>query len=127
MELCKVYGYGFKAVRDIDIGLKYEAMKNGDIDVTNGFTADAQLSKDSVVVMVVMEDDQHSQVNYFCSTVVREEVLENYPGLEDALLLMDGILSDKEMATLNDKVENQGMEAADVAREFLIAKGILTE
>lgn len=124
LELCEVYGYQFKDVRDIDIGLKYEAMKNGDIDVTNGFTTDAQLSKDSVVVM---EDDKHSQVNYFCSTVVREEALENYPGLEEALLLMDGILSDKEMATLNDKVENQGMEDADVAREFLIAKGILTE
>ena len=99
-------------------------MKSGDIDVTNGFTTDAQLSQEDVTVL---EDDKHLQVNYFCSTVVRNQALEEYPGLEDALMKMDGILTDQEMAELNYQVEVEGKDEADVAEEFLISKGILEE
>lgn len=120
--LCDAYGYKFKDVKDIDIGLKYQALEKGDIDVTNGFTTDAQLSGDTVKVL---EDDKHYQANYFCSTVVREDTLKDYPQLEETLMLMDGILTDKEMAKLNDQVENQGKEDVDVAREFLISKGLI--
>ena len=122
--VCETYGLEFKDVKDIDIGLKYEAMAKGDIDVTNGFTTDAQLSRDDVVVL---EDDKNLQVNYYCSTVVREDALEKYPGLEDALMKMDGILTDKEMAGLNYQVEVEGKDEADVAKEFLISKGIIAE
>lgn len=120
--LCETYGYNFKDVKDIDIGLKYKAMQNGDIDVTNGFTTDAQLSRDNVKPL---EDDKHLQVNYYCSTVVRQDALENYPELEDTLMLMDGILTDQEMAELNYQVEVEGKEDVDVAREFLISKGLI--
>lgn len=120
----ETYGLNFKDVKDIDIGLKYHAMENGEIDVTNGFTTDAQLSRDDVVVL---EDDRHLQVNYFCSTIVRKDSLENYPGLEDALMKMDGILTDKEMAGLNYQVEVEGKNEADVAKEFLTSKGIIAE
>lgn len=120
--LCDTYGLDFKEVRDIDIGLKYEAMEQGDIDVTNGFTTDAQLSRDDIVVL---EDDKHLQVNYFCSTVVRKDALETYPGLEETLMKMDGILTDKEMAALNYQVEAEGKDEAEVAEEFLKEKGLI--
>ena len=97
-------------------------LQNGDIDVTNGFTTDAQLSAQDVVVL---EDDKHLQVNYFCSTVVREDTLEAYPGLEDALMLMDGILSDTDMSRLNYLVEVEEQDESDVARDYLVEKGIL--
>ncbi len=120
--VCEAYGMAFKDVKDIDIGLKYEAMGKGDIDVTNGFTTDAQISRDDVVAL---EDDKGYQVNYYCSTVVRKDVLEKYPGLEETLMLMNGILSDQEMAELNYQVEVDGKDEADVARDFLIQKGLI--
>lgn len=120
--LCETYGLDFKDVRDIDIGLKYEAMEQGDIDVTNGFTTDAQLSRDDIMVL---EDDKHLQVNYFCSTVVRQDTLEKYPGLEDSLMKMDGILTDQEMAELNYQVEVEGKDEAEVAEAFLKEKGLM--
>ena len=120
--LCETYGMDFKDVRDIDIGLKYEAMEQGDIDVTNGFTTDAQLSRDDIMVL---EDDKHLQVNYFCSTVVRQDTLEKYPGLEDSLMKMDGILTDQEMAELNYQVEVEGKDEVEVAEVFLKAKGLM--
>ena len=81
--LCDTYGLKFKDVKDIDIGLKYEALKKGDIDVSNGFTTDAQLSNDNVRVL---EDDKHLQVNYFCSNVVRNDTLKSHPRLEEAIM-----------------------------------------
>ena len=102
--------------------MKYAVLENGDIDVTNGFTTDAQLSAQDVVVL---EDDKHLQANYFCSTVVREDTLEEYPGLEDALMLMDGILSDTDMSHLNYLVEVEEQDESNVAHDYLVEKGIL--
>ena len=75
--------------------------------------------------VVALEDDKHLQVNYFCSTVVREDTLDSHPGLSDALMLMDNILSDTEMAKLNARVETDGLDEADAAKEYLVEKGIL--
>lgn len=120
--LCETYGMDFKDVRDIDIGLKYTALASGDIDVTNAFTTDAQLA---VADVVTLEDDLHLQANYFCATVVREDALEQYPGLEDALKKMENILTDREMAALNYQVEVEERGERDVARAFLTSKGLL--
>mgnify|MGYP000945862550 FL=1 len=120
--LSKAYGLSFKAVKDIDIGLKYEALKKGDIDVTNGYTTDAQISRDDVKVL---KDDKNYQTNYYCSTVVRKDALEKYPKLEETLELMDGILTDEKMAELNYQVEEEGKDEAEVAKEFLLAEGLL--
>ena len=122
--VCDTYGYEFKSVESIDIGLKYAALANGSIDVTNGYTTDAQLGVQDVVAL---EDDKHLQVNYFCSTVVREDTLESHPRLEDALMLMEGILSDSEMAKLNAEVEVEGKDETEVARAYLVSKGILED
>lgn len=120
--LCDTYGLKFKDVKDIDIGLKYEALKKGDIDVSNGFTTDAQLSNDNVRVL---EDDKHLQVNYFCSNVVRNDTLKSHPGLEEAITKLDNSITDKEMASLNYKVEVEGKEDVQVAKDYLTEKGII--
>ena len=120
--LCDTYGLKFKDVKDIDIGLKYEALKKGDIDVSNGFTTDAQLSNDNVRVL---EDDKHLQVNYFCSNVVRNDTLKSHPGLEEAIMKLDNSITDKEMSSLNYKVEVEGKEDVQVAKDYLTEKGII--
>ena len=122
--LCETYGLEFADVVDIDIGLKYQALAGGDIDVTNAFTTDAQLANPDTD-LVTLADDKHLQVNYFCSTVVREDALERFPGLEDALMKMDGLLTDREMASLNYQVEVEGLDERDAAHDFLVQKGLL--
>ena len=122
--LCETYGLEFGNVVDIDIGLKYQALAGGDIDVTNAFTTDAQLANPDTD-LVTLADDKHLQVNYFCSTVVRRDALEKFSGLEDVLMQMDGLLTDQEMAALNYQVEVEGLDERDVAREFLTEKGLL--
>lgn len=122
--LAETYGLEFKNVAQIDIGLKYQALQSGDIDATNAYTTDAQLGNPSAGA-VTLEDDKHLQANYFCSTVARQDALEKYPGLEEALMKMDGLLSDGEMAHLNYLVEVEGADEKEVARDFLVEKGVL--
>ena len=118
-----VIGCGFMGLMILS-GLKYQALAGGDIDVTNAYTTDAQLANPGNRV-VALEDDKNLQVNYFCSTVVRRDALERFPGLEDALMKLDGALSNGEMAQLNYKVEVEGLDEKDAARDFLTRKGLL--
>lgn len=118
------YGLNFKNVVDLDIGLKYAALAKGDIDVTNGYTTDAQLGHADVIVL---QDDKQLQANYFGSTVVREDTLQEYPGLQEALEKMDGILTDSEMAQLNYLVEVEKKDERQVAHDYLVNKGAIKE
>ncbi len=118
------YGLSFKSIKDIDIGLKYQALGNGDIDVTNAYTTDAQLAN-PVTDAIALIDDKNLQVNYFASTVVRKDALERFPELENALKKMNGLISDKEMAEMNYKVEVEGQDERSVAKDFLSSKGLI--
>lgn len=122
--LCKFYDLKFKKTMDMDIGLKYEAIKSGKIDVMNIFTTDGQLNGAG---LRVLEDDKHFFPTYYCATVVREETLQKHPELKQALAKMNHILTDSEMSELNYLVEVAGQSEHDVALNFLKRKGILTQ
>ncbi|MBC3938784.1 MULTISPECIES: glycine betaine ABC transporter substrate-binding protein [Anaerotruncus] len=121
-HLAEAYGMNFKSTSDIDIGLKYKALENGDIDVTNAFTTDAQLS---VADITLPTDDKHLFTNYYCGTVVRMDTLEKHPELEPVLEKMNGLITDAEMASMNYQVEVENRDEKEVAKEFLTSKGLL--
>ena len=121
-DLCAYYNLKFKKNLDMDIGLKYEAMKSGKIDVINIFTTDGQLSHAN---LTVLKDDKHFFPSYYCATIVREETLKEHPELERILEKMNGILTDQEMADMNYKLDVEHRTEREVAVEFLKKKGLL--
>ena len=121
-DLCAYYNLKFKKNLDMDIGLKYEAMKSGKIDVINIFTTDGQLSHAN---LTTLKDDKHFFPSYYCATIVREETLKEHPELEGILEKMNGILTDQEMADMNYKVDVEHRTEREVAVEFLKKKGLL--
>ena len=121
-ELQKIYNIDFKKKIDMDIGLKYQAMKDKKIDVMVIFTTDGQLAISDVVVL---EDDKKMYPSYRAGTVVRSEILSEYPELKPVLEKLNNILDDKTMADLNYQVESEGKKPEDVAREYLQEKGLL--
>ena len=120
--LTDTYGMHFSKTVDIDIGLKYAALESTDIDATVALTTDAQLA---VADVVVLEDDLHLQVNYFCSTVVRKDALEKVPALEKALMKMEGLIDNVEMSKMNYAVSVEAQDEKEVARAYLVEKGLL--
>lgn len=123
-ELCDTYGLKFKKTVDMDIGLKYEAIRSGKIDIMNIFTTDGQLSGAD---LTILKDDKHFFPAYYCATVIREDCLNEHPGLEQALLKMTGILTDTEMSQLNYQVDAVKRPEREVAMEFLTKKGLLNK
>lgn len=122
--LCKFYKLKFKKTRDMDIGLKYEAIRSGKVDVMNVFTTDGQLSKAN---LVVLDDDKQFFPSYYCATVVREATLAEHPELEQVLEKMGNILTNSEMADLNYQVDIAGLTEQEVARNFLQKKGLISK
>lgn len=121
--LAELYKLKFKKTRDMDIGLKYEAIKSGKVDVMTVFTTDGQLQG---AQLTLLEDDKDFFPSYYCATVVREETLAKYPALAAALKKMEGILTNEEMSALNYQVDIAGMPEQEVARNFLQKKGLLS-
>lgn len=118
---CNTYGFNFKDTMDLDIGLKYDAINQKKIDVMNIFTTDGQLSVSDVVIL---EDDKRLYPSYVCGFVVRNEVLEAHPEIQNIFDKMN-MISDLEMADMNYQVESEGKEPEDVALAFLKKKGLL--
>lgn len=120
--LCQTYGLNFKETMDLDIGLKYQALDEGQIDVMVVFTTDGQLSSSDVVML---KDDKHFYPSYLCGNVIRDEVLEEHPELDSVFDKFTGLISDSDMAKMNYAVETKGMEPREVAEEFLRSRGLL--
>jgi osmoprotectant transport system permease protein len=113
--MVETYGMDFQSTVDIDIGLKYSAINSGEVDVIDIFTTDGQLA---VADVVVLEDDKGFFLPQYFGTIVRSETLEEYPGLRDALMLMEGLINEQEMTQMNYEVDINGRDEADVAAEF---------
>lgn len=118
----EAYNMSFKDTLDMDIGLKYQAINQGKIDVLSIFTTDGQLSQSDVVVL---EDNLHFYPSYKCGTVIRKEVLDKYPELETVLQRLEGTIDDIQMSKMNDLVESKNQEPEDVAENFLAEIGLL--
>ena len=121
-QLQKTYNIHFRKVIDMDIGLKYQAMHDKKIDAMVVFTTDGQLSVSQVVVL---QDDRNLYPSYKAGTVVRSQVLTTYPALRTTLAKLNDLIDDATMAHLNFLVEAQRKRPEEVAKEFLLQKGLL--
>lgn len=121
--LKKVYGnFHFKDVKSYDIGLRYVALTNKEIDATVAFTTDGQIKAYN---LVVLEDDKHLWPPYHIVPVIRETVLKENSEIEQALNKVNALLTNQAMQELNWKVDGDKKEYADVAKEFLINNKII--
>ena len=123
-RLCSAYGMTFKDTNQMEIALKYEALKNGEVDVINAFTTDAQLAANQLVLLT---DDQVFFETFDAGTVVRKDALKDYPELQGILEKLNGMISAEEMQRMNYAVEVEGKEDREVAEEFLKEKGLLVD
>lgn len=121
-RLCEAYQMQFKDTKQMEIALKYEALKNGEVDVINAFTTDAQLAANNLVLLT---DDNVFFETFDAGTVVRKDALEKYPGLQGVLEKLNGLINEEEMQQMNYEVEVNGREDREVAEEFLKKKGLL--
>ena len=122
--LQKAYGgFQFKEFKQLGTGpLRYDGLKNGDIDVVVVFTTDARIASDK---LVVLQDDKTFYPIYNIAPVVRQDTLQSNPKIADALNKLAPLLTDDVIAGLNAQVDIDKKEFAAVAKAFLDSAGLL--
>lgn len=75
--------------------------------------------------LVVLQDDKSVQPVYQPAPVIRAEVLADHPEIETLLKPVFESLTLETLQELNGKVQVDGLPAADVAKEYLTANGLL--
>jgi len=120
--LQETYGMKFKDALGMDHGIMYRSLVEGKVDVIDAFATDGQIV---VHNLVILEDDKEFFPPYDAGPLIRKEVLDKYPELESVLNALGGAITEAEMQALNAKVDEEGLKAEDVAREFLAEKGLI--
>ena len=121
--LIKKYGLHFSSTKQIDVGLKYEAVANNQIQVTDAYSTDGQLIQYN---LVVLKDNKHIFPPYYAAPIVRQDILKAHPQISSILNELAGKLNDATMTQLNYQVDVQHKAASAVAMQFLVSKGLLT-
>lgn len=117
-------GYEFSNYLAVDYGLRYPTLLSGDADVVVAFGTDGEIFANGLRVLV---DDKGLYPPYQVAPVVRQAVLDAHPEIADALNKVAPLLNDATMQELNNRVTGEGEEPEDVAREFLVENGLISE
>src|SRR5699024_199673 len=123
-DLVKEYPFEFSDTKSIDPNIMYDALKTGEVDVIPGFTTDSRIQ---LFDLVTTKDDKQFFPKYDAVPLVRQEVLDDMPDLEETINQLAGEISEEDMLEMNAKVDVDEEKPEDVARNFLIEKGFIEE
>jgi osmoprotectant transport system substrate-binding protein len=120
--LSKAYGLRFKdAPRTMDLGLLYRALNAHQVDMIAGNSTDGPIE---AFGLTVLADDKHYFPPYQAVPLVRNEALRRWPQIQTALDAISGKITADDMRAMNEAVDGQHRDPADVVREFSTRKGL---
>ena len=115
--LQRAYGFRFRArPREMDLGLLYQALAGGQVDLVVGSATDGLIA---ALDLVVLEDDRRYFPPYDAVPVVRTASLARHPGLGPALDTLGGRIDAATMRRLNLAVDRDHRDPAAVAADFV--------
>ena len=103
-------------IRQMDAGLVYTALKNGQVFAGLVYTTDGRLSAFN---LKLLDDDLHYFPDYTAAPVVRKEYLDAHPELEGLLKPLADLFDDETMRQLNARVDVDHESPSKVAADFL--------
>ena len=110
-----------KQVKTMDIGLSYEALNRGQVNVAMVYATDGLLKKYN---LQVMKDDRQFFPVYNLAVNIRKEILDAHPEIDDILRPLYS-LDDAAMQDLNYMVDAEGLPAEVVAKKYLQQQGLI--
>ncbi len=119
-----MYGISFDDVSTMDPQLRYTAIEQGDVNLIDAYSTDAEIEEYN---LVVLEDDLGLFPPYQGAPLVMTSLIEEHPEIEEILSVLAGQITDDQMREMNYEVDFEDRAAEDVARDFLITEGLLEE
>lgn len=112
----KAYGFSFQNILPMQIGLVYDAVDNGKMDIVLGYSTDGRIGSYD---LVMLEDDLNFFPPYDAAPIVDDKLLQETPEIGDALNKLAGKIDTEKMQELNYQVDNDLLEPTVVAERFL--------
>ena len=109
-------------IRQMDPGLVYNAIRDGFVDAGLVYTTDGRVKGFD---LQVLEDDKGYFPSYAVTPVVRADVLQHTPGLEEALNTLSKQFNNQVFTELNAKVDIDYQTPQQVADAFLKQRGLI--
>ena len=119
--LKKIYNLNLN-VKTMEPSLRYDAIKNGDVNVIDVYSTDSKIITND---LVLLEDDKHLFPPYQAAPLIREEIVKKYPEIVKSLNKLSDKIDTKEMIKMNYLVEVEGKSAKEVALEYLKYNNLL--
>jgi glycine betaine/choline ABC-type transport system substrate-binding protein len=120
--LKREYDLQFKNRKIMDHILLYFSLSNESIDVMDGYTTDSAIL---YYDLIILEDLKEVLPRHMAIPLVRGEILEKYPHLEEIINRLGGSISNEEMQRMNCEMDYEGKRAKSVAKKFLKEKKLL--
>jgi osmoprotectant transport system substrate-binding protein len=105
-----------KNIRQMDAGLVYTALRNGQVFAGLVYTTDGRLN---AFKLKLLEDDKHYFPDYTAAPVVRQAFLDAHPQLAEELKPLAELFDDETMRQLNARVDVDHQSPSAVAADFL--------
>ena len=115
--LDKTYStFNWQSSKVYDNSLKYSVLENDEADVTPAYTTEGQLVNTDEFTL--LEDDKQFWPPYNLAPVVRDNILDDNPDIKTILNNISAKLDTETVTELNAKVDVDGQEYTDVAKEY---------
>jgi osmoprotectant transport system substrate-binding protein len=109
---------GRENTRQMDAGLVYTALRNGQVFAGLVYTTDGRLN---AFRLKVLQDDKHYFPDYTAAPVIRQAYLDQHPDLTGLLKPLADLLDNATMRELNARVDVDHDSPSTVAADFLRA------
>ncbi|MYT35116.1 glycine/betaine ABC transporter substrate-binding protein [Streptomyces sp. SID8356] len=123
----KKYGMKIPAgnIQKMDAGIIYtQVSESNSCLLGEVFTTDGRIK---AMDLDVLEDDKHFFPNYNASPVIHLATFEKYPVIAELLAPLAEKLTTEVAQTLNAKVDVDGEDPHEVAKDWLVAEGFIEE
>ena len=120
--LSAAYGLHFaEAPRTMDLGLLYRALNAHQVDMIAANSTDGPIR---AFGLTALEDDRRYFPPYQAVPLVREDALKRWPQIQLALNALAGRITAEDMRAMNEAVDGEHRDPAEVVREFRARKGL---
>ena len=118
----KAYGLKFAGPpRTMDLGLLYRALNDYQVDMIAANSTDGQIPEFG---LTMLEDDRHYFPPYQAVPLVRDAALRRWPGIGAATAALAGKVNAEAMRAMNEAVDAQHRDPAEVVRAFRGHEGL---
>jgi osmoprotectant transport system permease protein len=114
--LSKTYGLKFANIKQMELGLMYQALKEKQVDFIAANSTDGLIP---VLNLVILEDDKKYFPPYQAIPIFNQEILRKYPELTDTINQLGGKISTTAIQKMNYQVDNQSQPVGKVVSEWL--------